>query len=72
MRRRQETANGLSGFQDEALTERRSAVWFVGFKGDPKNNRMDTSKLGRVPAQNAADEKVDGLAEKGGGYTAIR
>ncbi|ORY28640.1 galactose-binding domain-like protein [Naematelia encephala] len=57
----------------EAGGTHRSSVWYVGFKGDPKTNTMDMSKLGQVPAQNAADKKVDGVAEKrGSGYTTIR
>lgn len=34
---------------------------------------MDMSKLGQVPAQNAADKPVDGVKEKqSSGYTTIR
>jgi len=33
---------------------------------------MDMSKLGKVPAQNAADKQVDEVAEKSAGYNAIR
>lgn len=48
-------------------------MWYVGFKGDPKTDSMDMSKLGKVPAQNMADKKVDEVAEKkGAGYTTIR
>ena len=55
------------------MTGQRSGVFYVGFKGDPKINTMDMSKLGRVPAQNTADKKVDEVAEKkGAGYTTIR
>lgn len=46
---------------------------YVGFKGDPKQLKMDMSRLGQVPAQNAADKQVDGVKEKqGGGYTTIK
>lgn len=55
------------------MSGQRSSVWYVGFKGDPKNNNVDMSKLGTVPAHNAADKKVDQVAEKkGAGYTTIR
>ncbi|WRT65837.1 uncharacterized protein IL334_002788 [Kwoniella shivajii] len=57
----------------EAETSLRSSMFYVGFKGDPKTNAMDMSKLGQVPAQNAADKKVDEISEKkGAGYTTIR
>ncbi|RSH92635.1 hypothetical protein EHS25_008080 [Saitozyma podzolica] len=57
----------------EATTNLRSAMWYVGFKGDAKQHTMDMSKLGQVPAANAADKPVDGVAEKkGAGYTTIR
>ena len=55
------------------MTGQRSSVWYVGFKGDPKRNNMDMSKLGKVAAHSAADRTVDGVAEKkGSGYTTIR
>ncbi|OCF45278.1 hypothetical protein I317_00800 [Kwoniella heveanensis CBS 569] len=57
----------------EAVTSLRSTMFYVGFKGDPKNHTMDMSKLGQVPAQNMADKKVDEVGEKkGAGYTTIR
>ncbi|KAL7423746.1 hypothetical protein Q5752_001328 [Cryptotrichosporon argae] len=57
----------------EATTSLRSKVFYVGFKGDAKQLGMDASKLGQVPAANAADKRVDGVAEKkGAGYTTIR
>ena len=57
----------------ESTTGHRTAVHYVGFKGDAKDLNMDMSKLGQVPAQNAADKRVDGVAEKkGAGYTTIR
>lgn len=47
-------------------------MFYVGFKGDPKEPKMDLSHLGQVPAANAADAPVDGVAEKkGSGYTTI-
>ncbi|KAI9635043.1 galactose-binding domain-like protein [Dioszegia hungarica] len=56
----------------ESTTGIRSAISFVGFKGDPKEPKMDMSKLGQVPAANAADAPVDRLAEKkGSGHTTI-
>ena len=55
------------------MTGNRSSVWYVGFKGDPKNNTMDMSKLGTIGAHDTADKKVDEVAEKkGSGYTTIR
>jgi len=55
------------------VTGMRSSVWYVGFKGDPKNTTMDMSKLGTIPAQDTADKKVDEVADKkGSGYTTIR
>ncbi|RSH85794.1 uncharacterized protein EHS24_003974 [Apiotrichum porosum] len=57
----------------DAETSARSKVFFVGFKGDAKQLSMDMSKLGQVPAQNAADKPVDGVKEKqSSGYTTIR
>ncbi|KAK8865747.1 hypothetical protein IAR55_000894 [Kwoniella newhampshirensis] len=57
----------------EAATSLKSTIYYVGFKGDPKTQHMDMSKLGQVPAQNAADKKVDEVKEqKGAGYTTIR
>ncbi|OCF56567.1 hypothetical protein L486_05417 [Kwoniella mangroviensis CBS 10435] len=57
----------------EAETSLRSTMFYVGFKGDPKTHTMDMSKLGQVPAQNAADKKIDEVADKkGSGYTTIR
>lgn len=48
-------------------------MFYVGFKGDAKRLTMDMSKLGTIPAQNTADKRVDGVAEKkGAGYTTIR
>lgn len=59
--------------QSESITGNRSSVWYVGFKGDPKNNTMDMSKLGTIAAHDTADKKVDEVAEKkGSGYTTIR
>jgi len=59
--------------QSDAETATRSKVFYVGFKGDAKQVNMDMSRLGQVPAQNAADKPVDGVAEKkGSGYTTIR
>lgn len=46
---------------------------YIGFKGDAKTLPMDMSRLGTIPAANAADKQVDGVAEKkGSGYTTIR
>ncbi|KAL1406170.1 hypothetical protein Q8F55_007857 [Vanrija albida] len=56
----------------EANTSARSAVFYVGFKGDAKQLSMDMSKLGQIPAANAADKPVDGVAEKKGNFTTIR
>lgn len=59
--------------QSEATTNIRTALSYVGFKGDPKNQKMDMSQLGKVQAENAASHQVDGVKEKkGGGYTTIR
>lgn len=57
----------------EATTNLRSAISYVGFKGDPKDQRMDMSRLGKVQAENSASNQVDGVKEKkGAGYTTIR
>ena len=47
-------------------------MFYVGFKGDAKNHKMDMSRLGTVPAANAADKPVDGVAEKRSMDTTIR
>ncbi|ORX34198.1 galactose-binding domain-like protein [Kockovaella imperatae] len=57
----------------EAVSERRTAVWYVGFKGDPKTMTMDMSRLGKVEAQNSAENPVDQAKQsQGSGYTTIR
>jgi hypothetical protein len=59
--------------QSDATTAQRTAMLYVGFKGDAKQRQMDMSRLGQVPAQNAADKQVDGVREKqGGSYTTIK
>jgi len=57
----------------EANTGAKSAMWYVGFKGDPKNDAVDMSKWGQVPAHTSADQSVDQVGTKqGSGYTTIR
>ncbi|EIW72737.1 hypothetical protein M231_07855 [Tremella mesenterica] len=57
----------------EAITSRRSAIYYVGFKGDAKQLLMDISKLGQVAAEDKADNPVDEVTEKrAAGNTTIR
>lgn len=59
--------------KSDTAAGQQAELFYVGFKGDAKKTAMDLTKLGNVPAANAADSQVDGVAEKRGvGSTTIR